>query len=179
MTKQITKMMLMLVLAIGLTAGAATAQIKGGGSFAPVGIYTGTETAEGTYDQLSQIQYGDTFVMNSFGEWESYHLTVSLNYSTSQFVPNNFIVAGGTWSLVVVRDNQYAGTLYGEVQSGSVNLTANSSGEIIAKQVQVNLRSNGGLGLFPRKDNETISGVYSATTDLRSKETTGNASFNF
>jgi hypothetical protein len=33
--------------------------------------------------------------------------------------------------------------------------------------------------LFPRKDNETVSGVYSAITDLRSKETTGNASFNF
>jgi hypothetical protein len=177
MIQQMTKMMVMLVLAIGLTAGAATAQIKGGGSVAPVGIYTGTETAEGTFDQLSQIHYGDTFVMNSFGEWESYHLTVSLNYSTNQFFPTTSIVTGGTWSLVVVRDNQYAGTLYGEVQTGSLSFTG--SGENISKNVQVNLRSTGGSGLFPRKDNETVSGVYSATTVLRTKETTGNASFNF
>ena len=177
MIKQMTKMMAMLVLAIGLTAGAATAQIKGGGSFAPVGIYTGTETTEGIFDQLSATHYGNTFVMNSFGEWESYHLTVALNYSSNQFFPTNFIVTGGTWSLVVIRDNQYAGTLYGEVQSGNLSFT--EFGENNSKNVQVNLRSTGGSGLFPRKDNETVSGVYSAITDLRSKETTGNASFNF
>ena len=178
MNKQMTKMMVMAVLAIGLMASAATAQIKGGG-FGPVGPYTGIETAVGSVDLLSQIHYGDTFVTNNFGEWESYHLTVSLNYSTSQFIPNSFIVTGGTWSLVVVRDNQYAGTLYGEVQAGSVNLIANNSGDIVSKQVQINLRSTGALGVFQGKGNENISGVYNATTDLRSKETTGNASFNF
>ena len=177
MTKQMTKMMMMLVLAIGLTAGAATAQIKGSGGFGPVGIYTGTETAEGTFDMLSQVHYGNTFVMSSFGEWESYHLTLALNYSTNQLFPTNFIVTGGTWSLVVIRDNQFAGTLYGEVQAGSLSFTEN--GGISSKNVQVNLRSTGGSGLLQSKANNSISGVYTAVTNVRSKETNGNASFNF
>jgi hypothetical protein len=179
MNKQMTKLMVTAVFAIGLMASAATAQEITGGGFAPVGIYTGTETAEGTFDLLSAQHYGNTFVMNSFGEWESYHLTVSLDYSTNQFVPNSFIVTGGTWSLVVIRDNQYAGTVYGSVQSGSVNLVANNGGDIVSKQVQVDLRSTGAFGSLRRKNNEIISGVYNATSDLRSHETFGNASFNF
>lgn len=179
MTKQIAKITMMLVLTIGLLAGAATAQNKGDDGVAPVGIYTGIETAEGTLDQLSNTRYGDTFVLNSFGEWESHHLTVSLDYSTSPFVPNNFIVASGTWSLVVIRENQYAGTLYGKVLTGGVSLITNSDGEEVSKQVQINLSSTGGLGIFADRKSETISGVYNATTDLQTKETRGNVNFNF
>lgn len=179
MTKQMTKIAMMMVLAIGLMASAATAQNKDGGGFAPTGIYTGIETAEGNLDQLSAIRYGNSFVLNSFGEWETHHLTVSLDYTTNQIVPNNFIVTGGTWSLVVVRDNQYAGTLYGDVQVGSVNLTTNANGEAVSKQVQVNLRSSGGLGIFAGRAGKDISGAYNAITDLRSSETNGNANFNF
>lgn len=179
MTKKMTKIAMMMVLAIGLMVNAAAAQKINGDGFAPVGIYTGIETAQGTFDQISGVRYGDTFVMNSFGEWESYHLTVSIDYSTSPFVPNNFLVTGGTWSLVVIRENQYAGTLYGEVQSGGVNLITNSDGEEVSKQVQISLRSTGGLGSLQRKGEENISGVYNAITELRSMETTGNANFNF
>ena len=179
MTKQMTKIAMMMILAIGLMAGAATAQNKDGDGFAPVGFYSGIETAQGTFDPISQIRYGNSFVLNSYGEWETHHLTVSLNYSTNQFIPNNYIVTGGSWSLVVFRDNQYAGTLYGEVQTGSVNLITNTNGEEVSKQVQVNLRSTGGLGTFQRKGNENISSVYRTTTDLRSMATQGNANFNF
>ncbi len=179
MTKQMTKIAMMMVLAIGLMASAVTAQNKDGGGVIPIGIYTGIETAEGTLEQISAIRYGNSFVLNSFGEWESHHLTVSVDYATNQFVPNNFIVTGGTWSMMVVRDNQYAGTLYGDVQSGSVNITTNANGEEVSKQVQVTLRSSGGLGMFAGKESENISGVYDAITDLRSKETNGNANFNF
>lgn len=178
MTKQIAKIAMMLILAVGLTAGAAAAQNKDGG-FAPVGIYTGIETAAGTLDPFSATRYGDSFVLNSFGEWESHHLTVSLDHSTDQIVPNNFIVTGGTWSLIVIRDNQYAGTLYGKVSTGSVSLITDGNGEEVSKQVQINLSSTGGLGIFAGRKDETISGVYNATTDLRSKETQANVNFNF
>jgi hypothetical protein len=178
MTKQLIKMM-MLVLAIGLTASAATAQVKNNGGFAPVGFYAGIETADGTLDQISAIRYGNNFVLNSFGEWETYHLMVSLDYTTNQIVPNNFIVTGGSWSLAIVRDNQYAGTLYGDVQTGSVNLTTNDNGETVSKQMQVNLRSIGGFGIFAGRAGKNISGAYNATTDLRSKETRGTTNFGF
>ncbi len=177
MTKQMTKIAMMMVLAIGLMASVATAQKSGG--FAPVGIYTGIETDEGTPDPISAIRYGNSFVLNSFGEWETHHLTVSVDYATNQIVPNNFIVTGGTWSLVVMRDNQYAGTLYGDVQVGSVNLTTNANGEAVSKQVQVTLRSSGGLGIFAGRAGKNISGVYNTITDLRSNETNGNANFGF
>lgn len=179
MTKKMTKIAMMMVLAIGLMVSAATAQDKNGGGFAPIGIYTGIESAEGTLDQISQIRYGNSFVLNSFGEWETHHLTVSLDYTTNQFVPNNFIVTGGSWSLVVLRDNQYAGTVYGEVQNGSVNIITNANGDEVSKQTQVTLRSSGGLGNFAGRESKNISGAYNAITDLRSNETTGRVDFNF
>lgn len=177
MTKQMTKIAMMMILAIGMMASAATAQNKGG--FAPVGIYTGVETSQGKCNLASAMCYGNTFVLTSYGEWETHHLTVSLNYSLNTFVPNNFLVTGGTWSLLVIRDNQAAGTLYGEIQNGSINIITDNNGEAVSKQVQAYLRSTGGLGIFAGKKGEDIGGVYSATTDSRSKETTGSAGFNF
>ena len=96
---------------------------------------------------------------------------VSLDYATNSFNPNDLIVTGGSWSLVVVRENQYAGTLYGEVQTGSVNLITDDSGTEISKQVRVNLKADGGLGIFNGRGSKDISGVYDMMTDLRSKET--------
>lgn len=178
MSKHIANIAIMLVLIVVLTVGAATAQNKDG-DFAPVGFYTGIETAEGTPDWFWAMHYGDTFVLNSAGEWESHHLTVSLDHSLIQYVPNNFIVTGGTWSLVVIRDNQYAGTLYGKVSTGEVNLITDGDGKEVSKQVQITLISTGGLGIFAGRKNKEISGVYHATTDLRTKETRGNVNFNF
>lgn len=177
MTKQMTKIATMLVLAIGLMASVATAQNKDGG-FAPVGIYTGTETKEGTCDPMTGICHGNTFVLTSFGEWETYHLTASIDYTVG-INPNSFNITGGEWTLIVLRDDKYTGTLYGEVQSGSVNLTVNNKGEAISKQAQMSLNSTGGMGLFKGKSGEDISGIYEATTDLRSKETQGRANFGF
>jgi hypothetical protein len=79
---------------------------------------------------------------------------------------------------VIIRNNQYAGTLYGEIQTGSVHLASDSSGETVSKQVQANLLSTGGLGVF-ESNYRDISGVYDMTTNLRSDATTGNADFTF
>lgn len=179
MIKQITKITMIMMLAVGLTASAARAQKISGGGFAPVGLYSGMETKPGTSEPANSMIYGNSFVLNSFGEWETHHMTISLDYSTNSFNPNDLIVTGGSWSLVVVRENQYAGTLYGEVQTGSVNLITDENGEEISKQVRVNLKADGGLGIFAGRGNKDISGVYDMTTDLRSKETSGNATFSF
>lgn len=178
MIKNIAKMAIMLVLAMILTAGAGVAQTKGGG-FAPVGLYTGLETGDGTFEPVSATHYGNTFVLNSFGEWESYHLTVSLDYSTNTFVPNSWIARGGSWSLVVIRDNQYAGTLYGRVISGEVSLLADQNGDFSSKRTQINLQATGGQGIFAGRERESIGGVYDTITNLRTSETTGNVEFNF
>jgi len=179
MKKQMTKLAAMLVLMVGLMASAVTAQIDSGG-FAPVGIFNGVETALGNCEAATGMCYGNTFALNSFGEWETHHLTVSLNYLNIQN-PNGsgMGVMNGSWSLVVYRDNAYAGTLYGEVSGGSIVLVENASGEIVSKQVQLNLLSIGGSGIFEGKEGENISGVYNTITDLRTKETSGSAGFSF
>lgn len=178
------KQLLLLTSTLVLVLGASTAiaQNKGGGGFAPPGFYTGTETSPGTYDPVSGMRWGQTFVLNSFGEWETYHLTVSIDYATNQFVPNNLIVTSGNWNLVVVRDNAYAGTLYGDVSGGSVLLVANIRGEIITQQTQANLRSTGNMGIFAGMKRSNISGVFTGTTDLSVhgfRETTGGLPLTF
>lgn len=166
MAKQMTKIAMIMILAIGLMASAATAQNKDDG-FAPVGIYTGVETAQGTFESMSAMRYGNTYVLNSSGEWESHHLTVSLNYLLSGTPPlQGFSVISGNWSLVVIRDNQYAGTLYGEVTGGAITFIENANGETTSKRIQVNLQGKGGLGIFAGKNSENIVGVYDAITDL-------------
>ena len=176
MTKQMTKIAMMVVLTVGLMASVATAQNRGGG-FIPAGIFNGVETSEGKCNTVSAMCYGDTFVLTSYGEWETHQLTISVNYSLNTYIPNNFIATGGTWSLLVIRDNQLVGTLYGEVRTGSVNIITDNNGEAVSKQVRANLLSTGGLGIFAGKENKNIFGVYEAMTDSRSKETAGSLYF--
>src|SRR5687768_1010107 len=98
MAKQISKITMMLVLAIGLAAGAATAQVKGSG-IAPVGFYTGEEIDAGKCSRSSPpICYGNAFALTSFGEWETYHLTVSIDYIAGGINPKEgFPVIEGSW----------------------------------------------------------------------------------
>lgn len=145
---------------------------------APVGIFTGQETAPGTVEPSSGMLYGNTFVLNSYGEWETHHLTISADYSINQFVPDTYGVTGGSWSLVVFRDGKYAGTLYGTVSGGNVLLITNSNGDP-CKQTRIDLISTGGLGVFAGKEGEGIAGVHEAFTNVRSGETSGNTSFTF
>ena len=174
-----TKIALMVILAIGSMASAATAQNTSGG-FAPIGIYTGAETTPATCEIGSGMCYGDTFALNSYGETESWHLTVSLNYfNTQNHNGNGFGVMGGSWTLVVFRDNRYAGTLYGQVSGGSISLRENGDGKIISKRTQINLQATGGLGIFKGKESESINGVCDVSTDLSSNEVQGNGYFSF
>lgn len=174
MTKQMTNVAMMMVLAMGLMASAIMAQ-KDNGGFAPVGIYTGIETAEGTSDKAGGAVYGNTFVLTSHGEWETHQLTISLDYQVG-IVPNSFVVSGGSWSLTVFRDNKFAGSLSGQIESGLIVIGTNADGEDASKQVSVNLMSNRGSGMFDAKDRKDISGSYNAITDMRSRERETNGS---
>jgi hypothetical protein len=167
---------MMLVLVIGLATGAVTAQVKDGG-FAPVGIFTGEEIDEGICSRSSTpICYGNAFAVRSFGESETHHLSVSIDYMVGGINPNeSFPVIDGSWTLVVYRDNSYAGTLKGNVLGGMVLIDYDSN----LKHVLLDFRSGGGSGIFEGKAGENISGIYQTTTNMLSQETSGSASFSF
>lgn len=180
MKNQMTKITMILVLVIGL-AGAALAQNEGVvDGIAPVaGNYTGTETSPGNCDAIEGMCSGNLFVMNSDGDRENNTLVLFLKYSMNAIVPNNYVVTGGSWSLIVVRDNRYAGTLHGEILSGDIVLVQGEEAEPSSKNVRLNLASVSGFGIFDGKASVNIGGIYNATTDLKTKETTGTASFGF
>jgi hypothetical protein len=180
MYKTIIKFTGIITLAAAIITSAVSAQNKiDGGGLAPAGYYTGVETAQGNCDEPSGMCYGNTFVLNSSGEWETHHLSVSLDYSLgNSIVRNQYAISGGTWSLVIYRDNAYAGTLYGTISGGDVLLTTLSSGDAV-KQTQLNLLSTGGLGALTGKKYAGIAGVYQAETNVRSGETSGAAVFAF
>lgn len=180
MNKTIINLAGIIILTVGMMAGAASAQNIDGGGIAPSGFYTGIETDKGTCETSGEKCYGDTFVLNSYGEWDTRHLTIAVNYlNIGNRNGGGFSVTGGSWSLVVFDQNGYAGTLYGKVLEGSIVHFSNQDGEIVSKQVRVNLRSTGGLGIFKGKAGENIPGVYQASTNLPSGETSGNAVFTF
>lgn len=179
MTKQLINIAITLAVLVGMALNTAMAQDKINNGFAPIGFYTGMETAPGTVNMANSMNYGNTVVLNSFGEWESRHLTISLDYLTNSFYPGNYIVKGGSWSLVVFRENLYAGSLYGKIQTGSVNLIGDDQGKEILKELDLNLQSTGGLGLFEGREETNVSGVCDLIINLQSKETGGNVSFSF
>lgn len=175
--KLVTRMAAILMLAVGLMTSTAMAQDKERDGFRPIGYYIGVETSAGTLEPTSGTTYGNTIVMSSFGEWDTHALTVSVDYSTSQFVPDSYIVTGGTWSMVILQNNVYAGTVYGKVMSGSVFVSSNNNGDPI-QLMQVNLQATGGLGVFEGKEIKNFSGSFIGTTDLRSSSAEGNVHFN-
>ena len=177
-TKTLTSVVAILILAAGVLTSVAMSQDKGGVGFAPAGYYTGVESSAGTLEPISGVTFGNTVVLNSFGEWETYCLSVSLDYSTTQFVPNSFIATGGTWSLVVFREGVYFGTIYGTISSGNILVAENVNGDPI-QLTQLQLRGTGGLGSFERNSVRDISGYLNTITDLRSKSVAGSVELNF
>ena len=175
-TKLVTRMAAILMLAVGIMTSAALAHDDGSDGFAHTGYYTGVETSKGTLEPATGIYYGNTIVMNSFGRRETYCLTVSVDYSTIQFVPGNYIVSGGTWSLVVFRDNAYAGTIYGNVSGGNVLVSTNLSDDP-TQQMQINLEATGGMGVFNEKEIKDHTGSFTGITYLRSNHSEGNVQF--
>jgi hypothetical protein len=183
MIKQMTKMAAMIILAIGFTTSAA-AQSKTNDDLIRIIPLTGIETAIGTYDPLTNMVYGNSFVLNNLGGSETHLFTISLDYSrTLDYtcehcdVVSRFPVIGGSWSLVVFRNNVYAGTLFGKVSGGAIDAVTASGGEPAFRQMQINLQATGGLKSFAGRRSANISGVFEAVTDTSSNQTTGNITF--
>ena len=177
MLKQMTKIVAVIILAIGLTTSAAAQQVKSNDDSAQIISFNGVETVRAV-EPITGIFYGNSYVLNSFAESETYHLTVSLDYLCEQCQGNShFSVTSGSWSVVVFRNNVYAGTLFGKVSGGTIDVVTNRNGEPGFRQMQINLQATGGLGRYARRGSAGISGVYEAVTDSLSKQTTGSINF--
>jgi hypothetical protein len=174
MIKQMTKIAAMMVLAIGLMTNAA-AQSKTELDLLQYIPLTGIETAQGTYDPLTNMVYGNSFTLNNFEGVETPLFTISLDYSGEQGAASNqFPVTGGSWSLVVFRNNVYTGTLFGKVTGGAIDAVTANGEKPAFRQMQVDLQATGGLKSFAGSRSARISGVYEAVTDTSSNQTTGN-----
>jgi hypothetical protein len=169
MYKKLAITAVMLIMTVGLAAGAAQAQIA-------AIYYNGTQSAEGTTDPVSGFIYGNSFVLSSTGEWDSRYLNISINYRN---MFQGIGITGGAWSLAVFSDGSYLGTIYGEVVSGDVQFVENGSGKLVSKQTRMTLQSTGGTGIFARYKEQNISGSFNMTTDLRTSDTAGIATLNY
>jgi hypothetical protein len=177
MRKQMTKIVVVLILTIGLAVSAAAQKQT---TDPPIRLIplTGIESVRGTFEPLINKFYGNSFVLNSLAEPDAHHLNISLDYLCEQCQENNhFSVTSGSWSLVVFRSNVYAGTLYGKVSGGTIDAVTNRNGEPGFRQMQINLQATGGMGEFAAGNSANITGVYEAITDARSKRTTGSVYF--
>lgn len=163
MNKQMTKIAMMVVFAIGLMTAAVSAENELAKGF----IYDGVESSAGNQDPVSRFQYGNTYVLISLGEAESRYMTVSVN---SREMFKGVAVTGGVWSVAVFRDGAYVGTVYGEVMSGDIQEIVNKKGELIGKQTQIDLQGTGGTGIFDNEESQKINGSLNMTTDLLAKK---------
>ena len=174
MKREISRTILILILVVGAQVGLA--QNKIGLDFSAATVYTGLETSAGTIDPISGYRYGNTFVMTSTGEWDSRHLTVSLN---SQEMFPGVGVTGGAWSLTVIRDGVYLGTIYGEVMSGDIENIVDEKGDIIGKRTRIDLQATGGTSNLDTDETRKLHGSFDMRTDSGTLETNAIAKFNF
>ena len=84
---------------------------------------------------------------------------------------NRNVVIGGAWSLVVLDENGYAGTIYGDVVSGEIRDSIDDKGNTIVKQTQINLIATGSTGNFEQY--KEIAGNMQIMTALDTLETKG------
>ena len=131
-------------------------------------VFDGVESTKGTLDQLSGVQYGNTFVLKSSDEFGSRYLTVSINHQPT-FKRN--VVIGGAWSLVVIGEKGYSGTIYGDVVSGKITNMTDEKGNVIVKQTLIKLIATGATGNFEQY--KEIAGNMQILTALDTLETKG------
>lgn len=183
MKNLITKIVLTIIFTACLP-GVAAAQIatqssRERKSFASVRVYTGTEISGGRFDSMNTMLWGNTYVLTGTNEQETHSLTISLDYYDSQ--PNGgngFAVMSGMWSLVVFRNNAFAGTLYGDVSGGAITFLQNDDGGTVSKRTNAVLKVNGGTGIFKKRKIQIINCIYEATTEFSSNQTTGTLNLN-
>lgn len=179
MYKKLIQIAAMLILLAGAANSAVFAQEAKPASIVGAFFYNGVETSPGVFEQMGSTHYGNTFVLDSTGEWENRHLTVSLNYYAS--LPNggtSLTITGGSWSMVRYDlSGQYQGTLYGDVKSGTIKFMTDGNRNVLSKRASVQLESTGCLLPFFLSHGETIKGALEMTTNFDSVQTSGTLDF--
>ena len=168
-----TKTIVISILTVLMLTGAAMAQNTT--AFGETFVFDGFETSKGTPDKESYVQYGNTFVLKSMDEFGSRYLTVSINHYTGK----GTVVKGGAWSLAVLDEKGYAGTIYGDVVSGEILDLTDDTGKVIVKQTLINLIVTGGTGNFAGVEFEKIAGSMQLMTALSTLETKGSIELKF
>jgi hypothetical protein len=142
-------------------------------------LYSGVESAAGTLEPLSSISYNNTYVLTRIEKHESHYLTVSLNHFSA--IPDGIVgsrIMGGAWSLVVTRDGQYVGTVFGDVMGGSIDFT-DLDYKRPKKLSKAILSVTGWMGLFEVKSRKKIIGKLNLTTDVNFRKTKASLDLTF
>lgn len=130
---------------------------------------TGIQSAEGLDESFNDVRSGNTFVLSGGDESVSVHLTISMNYTsaTPDLVMGNKIV-GGTWTLIVYKNDVYFGTLYGDVSGGEISWKTDGRDNFISRQTDVKFAIAGGLDGYEYREEESVisENILSITTNL-------------
>ncbi len=81
---------------------------------------TGVQNDAGTYYKYIDKCVGNTFVMSGETDPYSVVLTITMDYDGFPSVYPGNELANGTWSLVISKDGSYYGTVFGEIEAGSI-----------------------------------------------------------
>ncbi len=181
MYKQMIQIAAMLILLVGAANGQTFDQNPKPEPIVGAFFYNGVETSPGVLEQAGSTRYGNSYILDSTGEWETRHLTVSLNYYSS--LPSGattLTILGGSWSMITYDLNgQYQGTLYGDVVSGVIDFKPDASGNVINKKTSAQLMSTGYLRPFLLPIKRRLRGTLEMTTNLDSPQTSGTLNLNF
>lgn len=137
------------------------------------GLYADVESSAAICEMTVSLCCGNNYVLNSFGEWGSHHLTVSLNFFNSR--PNGgfgITVTGRPWFLVVRREHQYVETLYGKINDGSIVFPPTDEKKSVTITT-LGLQATGGLGIFKSDRRNDFKGGANMTTSLNLGQTNG------
>lgn len=124
----------------------------------------GVETTLGTYDEINEKCWSNTFAVNGSDRSETYHFTISMDYLvTKPGVDNN--VTGGTWTLAVYKSGVYSGMLYGTISGGYIIWKSDRDGNLVSRYTAAKINVLGGTDAFENIETG-LSGVFSATSEV-------------
>lgn len=131
----------------------------------------GIQNTPGLYDGVNNKCWGNGFVMTGGNKEISTYLTVSMDYVDGLPNPdfgNNIV--NGTFSLVVYRNNEYVGVLFGEIPTGTINWKRNPYGDreslIISRTTEAKFRILGGFDGYKKVGPQEDSLIFMATTQI-------------
>lgn len=136
----------------------------------------GLELAKGTFDQIDDKVWGNTFLVAGSEGKSLGQLTLSVDYvSGTPDAFNGNRVTNGTWSLALFREGQYAGSIYGNFVVGSFQWKISREG-LTRGMLSAKLRVVGGTGSYAFVPPDDAS--LSTSTDYSAPKPVTIATFN-